>query len=85
MDFIEKLKTRLIAVKDAAVVEAGITLVPDQIKEERLTICRSCEFLFEPTLQCKRCGCFLKLKTSFAFFKCPVDKWHDYLPDADNP
>jgi len=49
--------------------------VSDEKKNERLNICKTCDF-FNPIIdQCKYCGCFLQIKTSWASEKCPIDKW----------
>lgn len=79
MTFLDKLRSRLELVKDTTMNTANI--VPDSIKQERLSICDSCPYLFRPTMQCQRCGCFLKIKTSFAFFKCPEGKWKSVTND----
>lgn len=78
MSFVDKLKSRLNEIKAAAeeALSDFIELVPDEIKEERTEICRSCEFLFKPTFQCKKCGCAMKAKASLAGAECPVGKWH---------
>lgn len=47
-------------------------------KEEaarRLDICRTCPFVIKATLQCKKCGCFMKAKTLLADATCPVGNW----------
>ena len=50
---------------------------------ERAKVCAGCEWLFRPTGQCKRCGCFVKLKVKVASQNCPINKW---LPeDGSNP
>jgi hypothetical protein len=54
--------------------------VSNNIKEERLSICKNCEFYNQtnpdnPT--CNKCGCFLKIKTGWASEKCPINKWLD--------
>jgi len=47
----------------------------EELAEYRLEICRGCQY-FRPKLQnCKKCGCFMKLKTHLAHAKCPVGKW----------
>lgn len=48
---------------------------PEELAESRLEICRSCEFYRARTNQCKKCGCFMKLKTSLENAKCPIGKW----------
>ena len=47
----------------------------EELAEYRLGICNSCEF-FRPRPQtCRKCGCFMTLKTTLKNAKCPVDKW----------
>jgi len=53
----------------------GFKNVPENIRQDRLSICKSCEFLIESTVQCAKCGCFLAIKTKWATEKCPIDKW----------
>ena len=48
---------------------------PEELAESRLEICRGCEFYRARTNQCKKCGCFMKLKTSLENAKCPIGKW----------
>ncbi len=43
--------------------------------EERKKICSLCPYLFKPTFTCKKCGCFMKIKTKLANAKCPEGKW----------
>jgi len=42
---------------------------------ERLSICVQCEHFASEKAVCKKCGCFLQLKTQFANMRCPIDKW----------
>jgi len=39
------------------------------------SICQGCEFFSKNTKRCKKCGCFMKLKTTLKMAKCPVGKW----------
>jgi rRNA maturation endonuclease Nob1 len=41
----------------------------------RLETCRGCERLFKPTMSCKECGCFVKLKARLEHDSCPLGKW----------
>jgi len=43
--------------------------------KQRLEICKQCPELFAPTLTCKQCGCFMKIKTQIKNTKCPIGKW----------
>lgn len=78
-DFLSRLKEKVDSIKSAAIAtreSISSLVVSDEVKNTRLEICNSCEFLFIPTRQCKKCGCFVNAKTSIALFKCPIDKWH---------
>ena len=47
----------------------------EELGQYRLEICQSCD-LFRPKSQtCKKCGCFMKLKTTLENAKCPIGKW----------
>jgi hypothetical protein len=43
--------------------------------KKRMEICRACPELIQITSQCKQCGCFMELKTTFEAAKCPIGKW----------
>ena len=47
----------------------------NEIRKERLDICRQCEHYFKPTGTCKKCGCFMRVKTTLSFTECPIGKW----------
>lgn len=46
-----------------------------ELSAYRLEICKQCVFYRPKTNQCKKCGCFMKLKTTLANAKCPMGKW----------
>ena len=48
---------------------------PEEISQYRLEICKQCEFFRQHSQTCKKCGCFMKLKTTLQRAKCPVGKW----------
>lgn len=49
--------------------------VTEDIKKYRMDICSSCPELTKRTKQCKKCGCFMELKTELELSKCPIGKW----------
>jgi len=49
--------------------------VKNEIRKERLDICKSCEYYFKPTGNCKKCGCFMRIKTTLSFTECPIGLW----------
>jgi hypothetical protein len=48
---------------------------PEDIKNERLAICDTCEFFKHSTRQCRKCGCFMDLKSRLDKANCPMKKW----------
>jgi len=53
----------------------GSARTPDELAAYRLEICKGCEWFRPKTQTCKKCGCFMKLKTQLEKAKCPIDKW----------
>ena len=47
----------------------------DETVKSRLEICKACEYFRPKTETCRKCGCFMKLKTTLVNAKCPIDKW----------
>lgn len=56
----------------------------EELKEQRLAICRECEFFVSFTQQCLKCGCHMPLKTKLADAYCPVHKW-EAVSEPDVP
>jgi len=48
---------------------------PEELSQYRLEICSGCEFFRSRTQTCRKCGCFMKLKTKLEHAKCPIGKW----------
>jgi hypothetical protein len=46
-----------------------------ELTEYRLNICNSCEWLDKRLTKCRKCGCFMKLKSTLKQAHCPMDKW----------
>ena len=49
--------------------------VDDETKNERMEICKKCEFFYAQQQRCRKCGCWLDYKTKFSASTCPIDKW----------
>jgi Family of unknown function (DUF6171) len=60
------------------VVTGNEIFVPDNIKQDRMNICLSCEWYDQEQIRCKACGCFLEQKTSYTSQSCPHNKWGFY-------
>lgn len=48
---------------------------PEDLMEERMAICRECPFFNPRSVRCRKCGCFMSLKTTLKQAKCPEGKW----------
>lgn len=49
--------------------------IDPHVAETRFSICKGCPELIAPTNQCKKCGCFMVLKTKLLKAECPLGKW----------
>lgn len=60
-------------------VKNGFKLTPAEKLQERLDICKGCEFWDKEALKgtgrCRKCGCSTQAKLRLAHEKCPIDKW----------
>lgn len=43
--------------------------------ERRFDICKQCPEIIELTSTCKKCGCFMYMKTKLKDATCPLGKW----------
>lgn len=51
----------------------GEDRVPEDQYEERLAICKTCDYLNEGT--CGACGCYVELRALTGVSHCPYKKW----------
>lgn len=58
------------------------TVAPRAVAQERLAICEACDRYLPNTSQCSICQCFMKLKTTMANTRCPIDKWEEWRRDS---
>ena len=49
--------------------------VPNEVYEDRMAICKKCIYYFSLTGQCKRCLCFMKIKSRISSQSCPEKFW----------
>lgn len=50
--------------------------VGEPLYEERLSLCKKCELLWDG--MCRACGCFVELRAAMKKNSCPYDKWGIY-------
>lgn len=72
----EKIKAKQKEIEERKSSKA--LLIPAEIQQERMNICNDCEFLYKKTNTCKKCMCFMGLKTYLPYAKCPLGKWGKY-------
>ena len=46
-----------------------------ELAEQRFDICKSCPEFLKISGQCKKCTCFMAVKTKLEAAKCPLGKW----------
>lgn len=59
----------------ADIFDTNTEWVDSELSQKRLDICKQCPELINITKQCKKCGCFMVLKTKIEHSRCPIDKW----------
>ena len=57
------------------IVNPTVPKVNESLAETRFYICEECPELIKLTSQCKKCGCFMKLKVKLEQAVCPLGKW----------
>ena len=62
-------------------IQTGALEVSDEIKNQRLEICKTCEKYDAQQVRCIECGCFLESKAGFALNSCPIGKWEESNKD----
>jgi len=75
-----RLQQKLNSLQQAASKLANETIpfkkVTPEIHAKRWEICQACEHLYKVTNSCRKCGCFMEVKTWMATQRCPIKKWH---------
>lgn len=54
-------------------------IVPSDVKEMRLTICKGCDKFISLSSQCSECGCYMNYKVQISAAECPLYKWNKYF------
>lgn len=55
--------------------DPNVEKASDELAAQRYEVCNSCPELVKLTKQCKKCGCFMALKTKLEKAECPLQKW----------
>lgn len=63
-------------VRNVRSVASGNELKISELEaQKRLNTCKSCEFFDEVQQRCRKCGCYMAVKTYLKAEKCPIGKW----------
>ena len=57
------------------ILNPGTEYVNEQESTDRYAICEECPELIGATKQCRKCGCFMKIKVKLKNAECPIGKW----------
>jgi hypothetical protein len=57
--------------------------VNEEVRHQRLSICRQCDSFRTRSKTCKECGCYVPAKVIFANVSCPIQKWQKNQPGTD--
>jgi len=71
----EQYKKNLGSTRPWDIVNPNTAWVDEKISKQRFDICKSCPELIKLTTQCKKCGCFMNVKTKLEKATCPIGKW----------
>jgi hypothetical protein len=71
----QKYKQNLGNTRPWDLVNVNTEYIDDKTASDRYMICRACPELIKLTKQCKKCGCFMNVKTKLSMATCPLGKW----------
>lgn len=58
-----------------AITSSTPVFASEELQEERLSVCKKCDYYSQRHCRCKHCGCYLKHKVKFTQSSCPLEKW----------
>jgi hypothetical protein len=71
----QKYKQNLGETRPWDLINPNTKWAAEEIATTRFDICKTCPELIKTTNQCKKCGCFMTVKTKLEQAKCPLGKW----------
>ena len=63
------------SVKPWDILNPNTQYADHEVAEKRYNICESCPEFINLSRQCKKCGCFMFIKTKLNNAQCPIGKW----------
>ena len=71
----QKYKENLGTTRPWDFIDPNTEYAEESLSQERYSICSACPEFMKSTKQCKKCGCFMALKTKLKDAECPIGKW----------
>lgn len=71
----EEWKENLGETRPWDLVNPNTKYADEALAEKRFSICKGCPELTAVTSQCKKCGCFMHIKTKLELATCPLNRW----------
>lgn len=71
----KKYKEKIGETRPWDVINPNTEWAAEEKSNERFEICKACPELIKLTKQCKKCGCFMAVKTKIELATCPLGKW----------
>ena len=71
----ERYKDNLGDTRPWDLINPNTEFASESLQKERYSICNSCPEFIGLTKQCRKCGCFMHLKTKIQVAACPLNKW----------
>lgn len=71
----ETMRQEAALIADQSAAKFNTLRLTDAQRERRYDICKACEWLYKPSMSCKKCGCFMGVKTYLPNSECPIGKW----------
>jgi Family of unknown function (DUF6171) len=71
----QKYKENLGNTKPWDILNPNIEYAEEEKFKKRFDICKLCPEFIDLTKQCKKCGCFMSVKTKLEAAACPIGKW----------
>lgn len=72
---LENYKNNVESTRPWDVINPKTEWANDELSNERYSICKICPELIKLTKQCRKCGCFMAIKTKLQNATCPIGKW----------
>ena len=63
------------SVKPWDVFNPNTIYASEEVANQRYQTCKSCPQFIHATKQCKKCGCFMVVKTKMITATCPLKMW----------